>query len=274
MNVGHGIIQMGSFTAKEEAAIYSINISAFRLENSEIIGSNGFGYYNELTGLVDEPISTTLFKNCLKGGIRTNLASVNLCLRKDYNNRFELGAGVPAVLVTEAELNPEGFLYGLGQGNFYLMDTDWIITGDFIIEEGVYLKFKSGRSFVRGYQSFYTYFRIKGTPENPVIFDGENSTPGSWGGMMLEGVFQIDNFIIRNGGEFILPGATERANIISKFIYGSGLGAEQSFINSTVSNSAGWGIVVESGTYNFEFDDPAKNNTFSDNTSGDILVKP
>ena len=91
---------------------------------------------------------------------------------------------------------------------------------------------------------------------------------------MLEGVFQIDNFIIRNGGEFILPGATERANIISKFIYGSGLGAEQTFINSTVSNSAGWGIVVESGTYNFEFDDPAKNNTFSDNTSGDILVKP
>jgi hypothetical protein len=154
------------------------------------------------------------------------------------------------------------------------MDTDWAIYGDFTIDEGAYLKFKSGRSFIRGYTSFYTFFRIKGTPENPVIFDGENGTPGSWGGVMLEGFFQIDNFIIRNGGEFILPGATEKANIISKFINSPSLGSQQTFINSTVGNSAGWGIVVESGTYNFEFDDPAKNNTFSNNASGDLLVKP
>ena len=42
----------------------------------------------------------------------------------------------------------------------------------------------------------------------------------------------------------------------------------------SLPNSAGRRIVVESGSYNFEFDDPAKNNTFSNNASGDVLVKP
>ena len=42
----------------------------------------------------------------------------------------------------------------------------------------------------------------------------------------------------------------------------------------SLPNSAGRGIVVESGSCDFGFDDPAKNNTFSNNASGDVLVKP
>ena len=106
---------------------------------------------------------------------------------------------------------------------------------------------------------------------NPVTLDNEAGTPGSWGGLMLIGRFRIDRLIVNNGGEFVLPNATEKANIISNFPFGDGY--NRLFVNSTVSNSAGWGSVVEPGTYNFEFDDPAKNNTFSNNASGDILVK-
>ena len=271
-NAGYGNIEIGGLMAEESAVIYSAYITGVRLEDCTIMNSGGFGYYNELTELVDDPISKTLFKNCQKGGIATNLASVNLSLKRDHSNEFELDEGVPAVLVNEANLAPEGRLYGLGDNNYYLMNTDWEVYGDFIIEAGVHLKFKSGHSFVRGAVAVVTYFHIAGTSENPVIFDSEDGTPGSWGGMLLEGRFKIEHFIIRNGGEFLLPNATETANIISNYPFGDG--AQQIFENSTVSNSAGWGIVVESGTYNFEFDDPTKNNTFSNNSSGDILVKP
>ena len=272
INAGHGLLNIGGFSAEEEASFYSAHITGAKFENCEILGSNGFGYYNELEQLVLEPIKTTLFKNCAKGGIGINLASVNLVIQKDHGNIFELSSGVPAVLVSEANLNPEGRLYSLGYDEYYLMDTNWEIFGDFIIEAGVHIKFNSGRYFRRGTSSVLTLFEIQGTQSNPVIFDGHTDTPGSWGGFLLEGYFRINGLVIKNAGEFILPGATERANIVSK--YNLSLYDQQYLTNSEISNSAGWGIVVESGTYNFEFDDPAKNNTFSNNASGDILVKP
>lgn len=272
VNAGYGTQNIGGFQTKEEAVLYGAWRIGFRIENCEIIGSNGFGYYNELTMLIEEQIMRTSFKECKKGGIRVNLASVNLNIGRDHGNTFELDEGVPAVLVTEADLNPEGQLYELGEGNYYLMNTNWEIYGDFKINEGVFLKFKSGYSFTRGRSPSVTYFQIEGTSENPVIFDGEDGIPGSWGGMMLAGRFNINNLVIRNGGEFILTDATEKANLVFNYISGD-LGS-QMFENSTISNSAGYGIVIESGSYDFEFDDPEKNNTFTNNASGDILVKP
>jgi len=54
---------------------------------------------------------------------------------------------------------------------------------------------------------------------------------------LLSGSFQIDNLIIRNGGEFILPGATEKANITTNYIGGDF--NNQYLRNSTISNSSG-----------------------------------
>ena len=270
-NSGYGNIEFADFTAKDEAVLYSAFFTGGRLENCIIEGSNGFGYYNELTGLVNEEIMTTTFKDCKKGGIRTNLASVNLCIAENHNNQFELADGIPAVYVSEADLNPEGRFYSLGDGNYYLMDTNWEIKGDFTIEAGVHLKFKSGRYFRRSSSISVTWFEIKGTIDNPVIFDGETGTSGSWGGFLLEGYFRINGLVVKNGGEFILPGATEKANIISNFHlmdYG-----QQFLTNSKILNSAGWGIVTEADRWNFEFEAPEKNNTFDNNTSGDILIK-
>jgi hypothetical protein len=223
--------------------------------------------------LVAEQIDRTLFQNTTRAAIRINLVSVNETIRKaDHGNTFDLAPGVPPVLVVDSDLEPVLQWYGLGGDYYYLIDTDWIQTGDLIINAGVHLKFKSGRSFIRGFNPFVTLFAIKGEPGNPVIFDGEAGTPGSWGGLMLADGFRIEHLIIKNGGEFILPNATEKANIVSAYIRGNG--DQEIFRNSTISNSAGWGIVVESGTWNFEFDDPAKNNTFSNNASGDIIIKP
>ena len=45
------------------------------------------------------------------------------------------------------------------------------------------------------------------------------------------------------------------------------------FRNTSVTGSAGYGIVVESGTIDFDFENPNKNNTFTNNASGTVLVK-
>ena len=88
--------------------------------------------------------------------------------------------------------------------------------------------------------------------------------------MLVDG-FRINHLIIKNGGEFVVPEATERANIISAYIKDNI--QSQTFTNSQILNSGGWGVVVESSTLDYGFDDAEKNNLFSDNASGNVVVK-
>ncbi len=70
----------------------------------------------------------------------------------------------------------------------------------------------------------------------------------------------------------MLPNATEQANIVSN--YTDLASAPQQYLkNSTIAGGSGWGIAVEAGSYNFMFDEPVKNNTFTGNSSGDIIIK-
>ncbi len=270
-NAGHGLITIGGFQANEEAAIYSARITNVQIEDSEILNSGGYGFYNELSNLVDQPISSTLFKNTTNAAIRINLASVNLVIRRNHGNIFEMNQGTPSVEVAEADLMPVGQIYSLGNGNYYLIDTDWKQFTDLTINAGVHLKFKSGRYFLRGFNPSITLFAIKGEEDVPVIFEGETDTPGSWGGMMLADGFRITHLIIKNGGEFILPDATEKANIISAYVKSDI--QSQIFTDSQILNSGGWGVVVEAETLDYGFDDAGKNNVFSNNDSGDIIIK-
>jgi len=196
---------------------------------------------------------------------------VDQTIRRAHGNTFDLAEGIPAVLVQESELEPVNTWYGLGDGNYYLIDTDIISFGFFTLDAGVHLKFTSGHSFMRRDANLSIHMWIEGDPDNPVIFDSEVGTPGTWGGFFLSSAFTIENLIVKNGGEFIIDGASERANIISAT---REFPETLKFENCTISNSAGWGIVVESNTVDLEYDVPAKNNMFSNNASGDVLVKP
>jgi len=274
-NAGSGTMNIGGMVTTEPAAIYSTAIAsaAALLRDCRIVNSGGYGYYNDLSTLVSEPIQRTHFQNTAKAAIRTNLVSANEIIRgADHGNTFQLAPGVPAVLVQDSDLEPVGVWYGLGGESYYLIDADWTQYGDVVLNAGVHLKFKSGRAFVRGSNTSESYLVILGEPGKPVIMDGETGTPGSWGGLMLRGGYRIEYLDIRNGGQYVLPDATEKANVVSSFV--QSYSDKLKFENCSVSNSAGWGAVVESGTYNIGFDDPAKNNSFSSNASGDVLVKP
>jgi hypothetical protein len=85
----------------------------------------------------------------------------------------------------------------------------------------------------------------------------------------LDGWFEVRHTIIRNGGEFIIDGATEKTNVV---IYYRGLEPSPTvFTNNTVSGSDGWGLVQEAGSFDYDYE--GNGNTYADNASGDVLKK-
>jgi hypothetical protein len=264
-NAGHGIIDIGGFTAEAPAALYVTNSG--NMDDSKIIDSGGYGYYNESEDRQFFRFRRTLFQNTALPAIRTNMASVEYTIKLAHDNIFDLAEGLAAYLVV-GDGSPS-IWPGLGDDNFYLIDGNIQAENSISIDEGGYLKFKSGRAFIWDNENAEIYCR--GRQGNPVILDGEAGTPGSWGGVYLAGRFRFEGTIIRNGGEFILPGATELANVISAIP--SGASWYREMIYSTISDSAGYGIVVEQNTEDFGYDSPDKFNSFDNNASGDVLRK-
>jgi len=266
-NAGHGIIKMGSFEADAPAAIYAMWDG--NMDGCQIINSGGYGYYNAQTKRAIFRLSNSTFSNTVLPAIRLTTKNIESAFWSDnHNNSFELGDGIAAVLVQE-DGYPTASWYGLGGDNFYLIDATIQSGAVFRLEAGVILKFKAGQSLIRLLSSYGKELIINGTAENPVILDGELGTPGSWGGVYLGGEFQINHAIIKNGGEFLLPDASERANIVSAF--NGRDDAPNSIKNTTIASSAGYGIVIENRTLHYGYDDPANNNTFIDNALDDLL---
>ena len=268
-NAGYGLIKVGSYEATVPAAL-STSIDG-HFTDCEIINSGGYGYYSRTEGNIQAQfrINNSKFVNTELAAIRVNVKNVeSTIISKNHNNIFNLGENVPAILIDEGG-TPRLPWYGLGDDNFYLIDAEIEYYNKFVLEEGVILKFRSDRSLIRN--SINNPIEINGTSTNPVIFDGELGTPGSWGGLFLGCGFRINNLIIKNGGGFLLPNASEKGNVIHAFNGSSDEVLE--FKNSTISNSLGYGIVIEQPTNDFDFEDPSKNNMFENNTLGDI-IKP
>ena len=178
-----------------------------------------------------------------------------------------MNTAVAAVLVEDGDGSPGLPWYDLGGDNYYLIDAEIPGSSSFILEAGVILKFKESRYLHRNQNSIAVQFR--GTEERPVIIDGEAGTPGSWGGIYMASEFRIEHAIIKNGGGFLLPNASEKANIVSAF--NGNESAPNKLINSTISDSDGYGIVIAPNTIDYEYDAPGKNNIFINNALGDIL---
>lgn len=279
-NAGYGIIDMGDFEAEAPASLYSETYGG-EVTSNIIMNGGGFGYYNADT--TRENIIRILenqFKNLANAAIRTNIASVGRAFFSlDPVNEFDLAPGIPAVLV-QGDGEPSGEWPGLGLDNYYLIDANIKHKGyndSFTLNAGARLKFRTGFAYVYDppANSNGAPVRFKGTAENPVILESETGLPGSWGGVLFRapgnGYWQINHCTIIDGGGYLLPGATEKANMISDY---SGFNETLiQFSNNTISHSAGYGIVVEDRSYDFEYDNPGKNNTFIDNALGDVIVK-
>ncbi len=266
-NAGAAPVVGGTVQSPVKAAVYQQGRGTGWLWGVTITDSDGFGLYIDSS---DDAFNTfevmeSTFRNTKEAAIRINAwAMTNI----KAGNIFELDDNVPGCLV-EQDGSPSEFSLRALEGSFYLIDADltFNITGSFTLDPGVHLKFKSGRS-LRYPFSGGNFFRVKGEPEKPVIMEGENDMPGSWGGFILEGGFDINYLQIKNGGEFAQVGAINPSNLF--FNVGS-VPLFQIFNNSTISGSAGYGVVMSNGAFNFDFEDPAKNNTFSGNSLGTVI---
>jgi len=276
-DAGYGVIELGGFTADAAASVYVANTGG-GLRDCIIRNGGGHGYYLEPPeGAVFAYIENNRFEGLANAAIRINPESVSFAFfNAGLPNEFVLEPGIPAVLV-QGEGPPTDRWPDLGGDNFYLMDADFVYESWRIpwnLSAGAHLKFKPGR--------FYQYkpppasqaapVWFQGTQDNPIIVEGEVDAPGSWGGIYLggeDGYFEITHTTIRNGGEFIIDDATERANVISN--YRGTRGGNIRFTNSTVSDSAGYGIVQEAGSFDYDYE--GSGNTFSNNASGDVLKK-
>jgi len=129
-------------------------------------------------------------------------------------------------------------------------------TKDLVIEGGAMLKMSVGTTLqVSG------GIQAMGSPGSEINFSGTESKKGHWDGIFLKGTqkVQLDHVLIRDAGGDLL----DKANLVVE----AGA-ADVSIINSTISNSKGYGVLIKSGASDFGINDPASNNTLEGDLGG------
>ncbi|MEJ0054724.1 MAG: hypothetical protein WDN75_03200 [Bacteroidota bacterium] len=270
-NAGSAVFNTGSFTSDAKAAIYYFSEDITNITGTEIIDSKGYGLYIASANGYVNLSGVNKFTNPASPGINVKLDKVNNVISTSTNS-FTMPAGVAAVevRVPNSTVTPVGDWYPLGDANFYSF-TGSVVQGggSWTLKPGVNLKLKAGR-FIDLQQGLFIAI---GTSENPITFDSEAGTSGTWQGILVQTTYKIEYCQIKNGGDSnLLKGATpatEKANIV--FNYGGA--TANSFKNNTVTGSAGYGILVEATKQNPDAANVSNANTFSANTSGNIIVK-
>ena len=260
---------------KPKAAVFQMGNGTGYIDKVTIEDCAGFGVYLDMTPetLSLFGVKNSTFKNTVDAAIRTNVKSLVATIKD--GNTFDLAAGVPGCLV-EGDGALSSTTWPALKNSFYLIDANIVLnkTAGMTFWGGVHLKFKQGRSLnwiTDGYYSPNGIFKVYGEQDNPVIFEGETDTPGSWGGLVLEGNFNINYLQVKNGGEFLLPGASNKGNVFFDFTSADNTSYYQTFSNSTISGSAGYGVVQSNASNDYDFEAPFRNNTFSGNTLGNVI---
>ena len=270
-NAGSAVFNTGSFTSDVKAAIYHFSNSSGVLSNSEIKDSQGYGLYNA------NPFSYLTLSNSTF--INTALPAVSIQVDKvsssiSAGNTFTMTAGVAAVEVRapNSSISPVGTWVALGGANYYLFTGSvFQSAGSWTLSPGVNLKFKAGKSL----DIQAGLLTAIGTALSPITFDSEAGTAGTWAGIHIGSTSKLEFCQIKNGGDsfifkFGVTQATEKANVV--FNYGGGI-TTNTFKNNTITGSGGYGILVEATKQNPDAANGANSNTFSSNTSGNIIVK-
>ena len=265
----------GPINSTVKAAVYQQGKGTGWIWESTIRDIDGFGFYQDAEDDVYSyfAIRDSEFINTANAAIRTNSLSVLTTIGSGVY--CDLPENVPGCLI-EQDGSPQEFIWPEIENSYYLIDADinFNTLRNINFKSGAHLKFKAGRSLnwiVNGSYDIYERFTVEGTADKPVVFEGATNTPGSWGGLVLEGHFNLNHLHIKNGGEFIMPGASTKANIFFDYQDSGSTDFWKTFTYCVVSGSDGYGIVLSSSAIDFDFEDPAKNNTFSDNGLGNII---
>lgn len=275
-HAGSDVFATGSFTSQKKAALYVQTNGNGSIRGCTIENSGGYGIVNANEPGTNMLIAENMFSNTTEAAIYGTVYDIDFMISQSAApNTFTLPAGVPAVEVASTNpllYQPKGQWSELGGENFYLITGNVFAIANWKLRPGVRLHFAANKSLdIQG-----GTFTAQGTAEQPIILEGTSATAGSWGGVMIESPYMMEFCQIKNGGQsYLFKGgvslASEKANVV--FAY-TGNSTTNSFKNNTISGSGGYGILVESGAKNPDAENVASANTFSNNTQGNVVVKP
>jgi hypothetical protein len=280
-NAGSEKFDFDEYHADVAAAISCLNPTY--IQNVSIEKSHGYGIYiaPSGSGYQIQPIKNTFIESTMPA-LRVDYNRLHAVLPVDNGNTFEIPDNVAGVEIIDhggsTVFGVQSTWPALPGGHFYLATTDIVMFPSGItLSPGVILKFKSGKSLRTPIPQNGSYFPglnlyAIGTAEKHIIFDSEEGTPGTWNGMRLDQAYKLDYCEIRNGGQGLIEGATEKANVIFNFSYG---GSDNVFYysNSHSTGSAGYGAAIETGVSDPGVNNVNYHNTFSNNVSGNFIRK-
>jgi len=225
----------------------------FNMQHSEVSGSSGMGIFlkDQATIQYTENFSGNTLQNNMTSAIRLGFDDVHKILENNTISAYS--SSDPAIEVRDGKTDFLGTWKNLDAEIDYLIIEDVTLraTKTMAIESGSDLRFVSG-----------TAFNILGSLDaSGVSYSGAEQTTGYWEGIIVstDNHVVLDNCSLRDGG----GGATDKANIVIQ------PGAVSVTItNSSITNSAGYGVLIKTGASNFSINAPESNNTLEGKLGG------
>jgi hypothetical protein len=223
------------------------------MQNSEVSGSSGIGVYLKDNAYIQyqDNFSGNTLENDVVSAIRLGFDDVHKIVQNNTITAYSDSA--PAIEVRDGRNDNLGTWTNLDAAIDYLIVEDVTLrtTKSLTIETGSNLRFASG-----------VLFSIPGSLDaSGVTFSGTDQTAGLWEGITIstDNHVSINNCIIRDGG----GGAENKANLV---IQPSAVSV--SISNSSIINSAGYGVLIKAGASDFSIYDPASNNILEGTLGG------
>lgn len=223
------------------------------MQNSEVSGSSGMGIFLKDNAYIQytENFSGNTVQYNMTSAIRIGFDDVHKVLQDNTISAYS--SSVPAIEVRNGKSDNLGTWTNLDAEIDYLVIEDVTLrtTKSMNIETGSKVQFASG-----------TVLNILGSLDaSGVTFSGAEQTAGYWEGIIIstDDHIILNNCIIRDGG----GGSEEKANLI---IQPSAVSV--SITNSSIINSAGYGVLIKAGASGFDINQPVSNNTLEGTLGG------
>gem|GEM_PF-2392711 len=228
------------------------------MQHSEITGSAGIGLWMRNNGVIQYASNFTgnTFSDNQTTNIRLGFDDVHKVI--SGNTLTPYSAETPVIEVRKGKSDFLDNWQDIGSGiDYRVVDSVSIVsTKSLTIDPGVTIQFAEGAVF-----NISGSLAAAGTASNPIAFTGAGNTAGLWRGIFIrtDNSVVMDYVTISGGG----GDATDKANVIIR----KGA-AKVTITNSTITNSAGYGVLVKSGASGFAINAPESNNTLSGTLGG------
>jgi hypothetical protein len=235
-----------------EAAALTVE-SSLIMQNSTVSGSGGIGIHLKDNAYIQyaESFSGNTVTNNATSAVRLGFDDVHKVVNNNTISAYS--ESVPAIEVRDGRTDDPGTWKNLDAEIDYLVVENATLraTKSMSIETGSVVQFASG-----------TLFSILGSLDaTGVTFAGAQQTAGWWRGISISTDNQVvmNDCIVRDGG----GDTSDRANIVILPAT-----ASVSITNSSIINSAGYGVIIKAGASAFGINETASNNTLQGESGG------